>query len=172
MKDGISGYLLKLLGDFLYCHKQHVVLNRQHSSWENFNARVPQGSVLGPLLLLIYINNLSNGLSSTCKPFSDDTSLFSVVKDIQSSAAILRNYLTVISNWAFQWKMIFDPDLTKQAQEVLFSRKTKKLLHLSLSFNNIPLKNSVSQKHLGLKLDVKLNFVEHIKISLKKLLEP
>ena len=67
--------------------------------------------------------------------------------------------------------MIFDPDLTKQAQEVLFIRKTKKLLHLSLSFNNIPLKNSVSQKHLGLKLDVKLNFVEHIKISLKKLLE-
>ena len=171
MKDGISGYLFKLLGDFLYCHKQRVVLNGQHSSWENFYAGVPQGSVLGPLLLLIYINNLSNGLSSTCKPFADDTSLFSVVKDIQSSAAILRNYLTVISNWAFQWKMIFNLDLTKQAQEVSFSRKTKRLLHLSLSLNSIPLKNSVSQKHLGLKLDVKLNFVEHMKVSLKKLLE-
>ena len=171
MKDGISGYLLKLLGDFLYCHKQRVVLNGQHSSWENFNARVPQGSVLGPLLLLIYINNLSNGLSSTCKLLANDTSLFSVVKDIQSSAAILRNYLTVISNWTFQWKMIFNPDLTKQAQEVIFSRKTKKLIHPCLSFNDIALKNSISQKHLGLTLDIKLNFVEHIRNITQKLVK-
>ena len=53
--------------------------------------------------------------------------------------------------------------MTKQAQEVIFSRKTKKLLHPCLSFNDIPLKNSISQKHLGLTLDVKLNFVELIK---------
>ena len=67
--------------------------------------------------------------------------------------------------------MIFNPDLTKQVQEVIFSRKTKKLLHSCLSFNDIPLKNSISQKHIGLTLDVKLKFVEHIKISLKKLIK-
>ena len=67
--------------------------------------------------------------------------------------------------------MIFNPDLTKQAQEVIFSRKTKKLLQPSLSINNIHLKNSMSQKHLGLTLDVKLNTVEHIKMSLKKLVK-
>ena len=59
--------------------------------------------------------------------------------------------------------MIFNPDLTKQAQEVAFSRKTKKLLHSCLSFNDILLKNSISQKRLGVTLDVKLNFVEHRK---------
>ena len=59
--------------------------------------------------------------------------------------------------------MIFSPDLNKQAQEVIFSRKAKKLLPPCLSFNDIPLKNSISQKHLGLTLDVNLNFVEHIK---------
>ena len=59
--------------------------------------------------------------------------------------------------------MIFNLDLTKQAQEVIFSRKTKKLLLSCLSFNGIPLKNGISQKHLGLTLDVKLNFVQHIK---------
>ena len=59
--------------------------------------------------------------------------------------------------------MIFNPDLTRQAQEVIFSRKTKKLFHPCLSFNDIPLKNSISHKHLGLTLDVKLNFVEQIK---------
>ena len=59
--------------------------------------------------------------------------------------------------------MIFNPDLTKQVQEVIFCRKTKKLLYPCLSFNDIPLKNSISQKHIELTLDVKLNFVEHIK---------
>ena len=55
-------------------------------------------------------------------------------KDIQLSAATLRNNLMVISNWAFQWKINFNSDLTKQAQEVVFRRKTKKLLHPSLTF--------------------------------------
>ena len=75
---------------------------------------------------------------------------FSVVKDIQSTTATIRNDLMVISNWVFQWKMIFNPDLTKQLQEVMFSRKIKKLLHPSLSFNNISLKNSMFQKYIGL----------------------
>ena len=59
--------------------------------------------------------------------------------------------------------MIFNPALTKQAQDVILSRKTKKKLHPSLSFNNMPLKNSIFQKHLRLTLDARLNFLEHIK---------
>ena len=66
--------------------------------------------------------------------------------------------------------MIFNPDLTKQAQEVIFSRKTKKLLHPCLSFNDIPLKNSISQKHIKLTLDIMLNFVEHIKNITQKIM--
>ena len=104
-------------------------------------------SILGPLLLSIYINDLSDGVPSNCKLFADDTSLFPVVNDIQSSAAILRNDIMIISNWAIQWKMIFNPVFTKQKQEVIFSRKTKKLLHSCLSFNDVSLKNSKSQKH-------------------------
>ena len=69
-------------------------------------------------------------MSSNCKLFAGDTSPFSVVNDIQSTAATLRNDLTLISNWAFHWKMTLNPDLTKQAQEVIFGRKTKKLLTL------------------------------------------
>ena len=67
--------------------------------------------------------------------------------------------------------MIFKPDLSKQAQEVIFSRKTKKLLHPTLLFNNIPLSNSLFQKHLVLTLDIKLNFLEHIKNITKKKIE-
>ena len=65
--------------------------------------------------------------------------------------------------------MIFNPYLTKQGQEVIFCIKTKKLLYPSLSFNNISLKNSVFQKHLWLKLGVKLNFVEHMKNITQKI---
>ena len=80
--NGISGILLKLLGDFQYCRKQRVVRNGRHLSWESINAGVPQGSVLGTLLFLIYINDLSSGVSSDCKLFANNASLLSVVNDI------------------------------------------------------------------------------------------
>ena len=118
--NGSSGKCLKILHDFPYCRKQRVILNGQNSSWGIVNAGVPQGSILGPLLLLIDTNNLKNGVSSNCKIFVDDRSLLSVVNNIQSSSATLSNDLTVINNWIFKWKMIFNPNLNKQAQ---FSRK-------------------------------------------------
>ena len=117
----------------------------------------------------MYINDLANDLSSNCKLFVVDTSLFSEVNNIHTSAVNLSQDLNAISNWAFQWKMIFNPDLSKQAQEVIFSRKIKKLLYPTLLFNNIPLSNSLFQKHLGLTLDIKLNFSEHIKSITKKI---
>ena len=168
-QNGISGNLLKLLRDFLSYRKQRVVLNGQHSSWDNVDAGVPQGSILGPLLFLIYTNDLSNNLSSNCKLFADDTSLLSVVNNIHTSATTLSQDLKAITKWAFQRKMTFNPDLSKQAQEVIFSRKIKKLLHPTLLFNNIPLNNSLFQKHLGLTLDIKLNFSENIKSITKKI---
>ena len=66
---------------------------------------IPQGSVLGPLLFLIYINDLPDGISSLCKIFADDTSLFSKVYDIYKSGSNLNDDLEKISYWAYQWKM-------------------------------------------------------------------
>ena len=75
-QNGISGELLHILFDFLSNRKQMVVLNGQNSSWTNVHAGVPQGSILGPLLFLIYINDLSDNLTSNAKRFVDDTSIF------------------------------------------------------------------------------------------------
>ena len=61
-----------------------VVLNDRNSSWTNVHAGVPQGSILGPLLFLIYVNDLSDNLTSNVKLFANDTSLFSVVHDVNT----------------------------------------------------------------------------------------
>ena len=167
-QNGISGNILNTIIDFLSFRKQRVVLNGQVSQWANIEAGVPQGSILGPLLFLININDRSDDLSTNARLFADDTSLFSVVRDINTSAAHLNNDLRKISNWAFKWKMSFNPDPSKQAQEVIFSRKHQKISHPSIYFNNNPIESVSSQKHLGMILDTKSNFQEHIKNILTK----
>ena len=112
-QNGISGDIINILQDFLRNRKQRVVLNGQCSSWADVNAGVPQGSVLGPLLFLTYINDFSDGLKSECKLFAGDFSLFSVVNDINTSASNLNEELEKIGNWAFKWKMNFNLDLNK-----------------------------------------------------------
>ena len=161
--NGISGNLLNVITDFLYQRKQRVILNGQHSSWNNVQARVPQGSILSPLFFLVYINDLSDGLNSNPKLFADDTSLFSVVQNINSTANDLNSDLIKISDWAFQWKMRFNSDPKKQAQEVICSRKINKTDHLPLYFNENLVKSSSTQKHLGMILDTKVDFSLHLK---------
>ena len=166
-QNGISDDLLNILSDFIRNRKQRVTFNGQSSSWTNTNAGVPQGSILGLLLFLIYINDLPDGLSSNTKLFAGDTSLFSVVRDINTTAIELNKDL----NWAFQWKMTFNPDCSKQAQEIVFSRKLKKATYpslLFLLFNNNNVSQVNSQKHLGVILDVKLIFEEHLKTVFNK----
>ena len=126
-QNGISGELLNILIDFLNNRKQRVVLNGQSSNWVDVKAGASQVSIMGPLLFLIYINDLPEGLITNAKLFADDTSLFSVVRDIAASTEELNNDLTNISKWASQWKIIINPDLTKHAQKVIFSRKLNKI---------------------------------------------
>ena len=124
-QNGISGSLLKLFEDYLLGRKQRVVLNGFYSDYSPIESGVPQGSVLGPLLFLVYINDLERNIKSNVKIFSDDTMLFSLVKDPVTSAHDLNRDLDMIYQWAHQWKMEFNPDPTKQATEILFSCKKK-----------------------------------------------
>ena len=78
--------------------KQRVLLNGQTSEWRNITASVPQGSILGPLLFLIYINDLPGDLSSKAKLFADDTSLFFVTHDITTSENEINNDLNKVSD--------------------------------------------------------------------------
>ena len=167
-QNGIKDKLLCILIDFFKNRQQSVVLNGQFSSWTKVNAGVPQGSILRPLLFLTYINGLPKVLQSNPKLFADDTSLFATVKDITTSTVSLNNDLTKISKWAVQWKMNFNPDPSKQAQEFLFSQKISSKPYPSLYFNDNPVHQVPLQKHLGLFLDQKLSFDEHIQCILIK----
>ena len=166
---GISGELLNLLENYLSDRYQRVVLNGQTSSWTPVLAGVPQGSILGPLLFLIYINDLPNELQSNAKLFADDTSLFAVADDKNVCANILNNDLLTISKWAFNWKMLFNPDTKEPAQEVLFSRKKQVQIHPTISLNNVEVQRVPFQKHLGFILDEKLNFNQHIDSAISKI---
>ena len=132
------------------------------------NAGIRKGSILGPFLFLIYVNDLPNGLQSNPKLFADDTSLFATVKDITSSTVSLNNDLTKISEWMVQWKMNFNPDPSKHAQELLVSQKISSKPYPSLYFNDNPVHQVQIQKHLGLFLDQKLSFDEYIQCILIK----
>ena len=112
---GIEGELLLLLKNYLHNREQRVVSNGQTSEWKRIYSGVPQGSVLGPLLFLIYINDLPDGITSMCKIFADDTSLFSKVFYVNKSVTELNTDLEKINQLAYHWKMQFNPDPNKQA---------------------------------------------------------
>ena len=163
---GIEGKLLNLIN--LHARYQRVVRNGQTSTWELIKSGVPQGSVLGPLMFLIYINDLPDKIQSTCKIFADDTSLFSHVFNKDTSQDELNNDLQKVSDWAFQWKMQFNPDPNKQAQEVIFSKKAESKYSLPLTFNKAEVRTCRSLKHLGLILDKWIHFTEHINSKISK----
>ena len=121
--NGVSGSLLMFFQNYLNNRKRRVVRNGSYSGFSAVESGVPQGSVLGPLLFLIYINDLERNIKSNIKFFADDIMLLSIVKDPTISASDLNHDLNIIFQWAHQWKMEFNPDPTKQATEVLFSCK-------------------------------------------------
>ena len=140
------------------------MIKKKNNDWRKIMYGIPQGSVLGPLLFLIYINDLLDGINSLCKIFPEYTSLFSKVYDMHKSASEGSNDLEKISYWAYQCKMKFNPDLNKQTNEVIFSRKTgsNNLLYSPIKFNNNEISKFAHQKHLRIVLDSKLNFNAHV----------
>ena len=127
-------------------------------------AVIPKGSVLGSLLFLICRNDIPEGIKSICKIFADDTSLFSIVKKDELSQN--NSDLKKISEWAHQWKMLFNPDPRKQASEFYFSRKLNQDSRLPLEFND----NTVQtvKVYNGLSLAKKGNSNTHIDNKINK----
>ena len=117
---GVSGNIHAWFADYLSDRKQRVVLPGTVSDWTYIRAGVPQGSILGPLLFLLYINDIVNDIGSNIRLFADDTSLFIIVDDPVTAAGCINADLGRISNWASTWLVTFNPSKT---ETLLISRK-------------------------------------------------
>ena len=102
--------LLRWLHNYISDRLQRVVINGQASNWELIKAGVPQGSVLGPLLFLIFINDLTFVIKHCeIRMFADDTSLFLVVDNRITAANLINEDLEAVNRWATQWLVKFSP---------------------------------------------------------------
>ena len=156
-KAGITGSLLRWFENYLAERKQRVLIRGQSSLWGNIQAGVPQGSVLGPLLFLVYINDLADVVDCSIKMFADDTCLYVTVDDPVSSQIILNESLKNLKLWADQWLVKFNPSKTKTMY--LSNRNNEPP---PLHFSGEAVQEVIKHKHLGVTFNNKLTWKNHV----------
>ena len=114
----MSGTLDNRFKSYLSDRKQRVVLPSTVSEWTFIRVGVSQGSILGPLLFLVYINDIVRNIGSNIRLFADDTSLFIIVDNPVTTADSFNTDLNKISQWAATWLVTFNPAKT---EALLFS---------------------------------------------------
>ena len=164
-RAGITGSLLSWFSNYLQDRKQRVVLPGASSNWSTVQAGVPQGSILGPLLFLLYINDIVVDIQSSIRLFADDTSLYIIVDDPLGAAVTLNSDLSKIHRWASQWLVKFNPS---KSESLLFSRKVNKLYHPPVTMNYQEVTEVTSHKHLGIYFSNQCTWHEHIEYVKKK----
>ena len=156
---GICGDLLQWFSDYLSNRQQRVVINGQSSEWKSIKAGVPQGSVLGPLLFLIFINDLTFQVrSSEVRLFADDTILYVIADNPKDSIEALNSDLKRIKDWADEWLVKFSPPKTKS---LTISRQRPERAQ-PLIFDETNIEEVTSHKHLGICLSQDLSWGVHI----------
>ena len=133
-------------------------MNGYYSNWNSINAGVPQGSILGPLLFLLFINDIVDVVSNSMKLFADDASLYCIVDDQNETAESLNSDLNSLSTWASDWCVNFNASKTKP---MLFTRKPDVNIP-SLYMNDDVLEDVLKHKHLGIHFCPNGNWKDHI----------
>ena len=145
---GKDSDLLNWISDYLDDRKQRVVIRSCMSSFKRVNAGVPQGSVLGPLLFLIFVNDISDSLLSLTRLFADDSSLLCSAASIPDTEGIINHDLRILVAWANQWFIKFNQLKT---EAILFTLKQFENFP-NLIFNGTQIQFVDDHKHLGLTL--------------------
>ena len=157
---GIKGKVLEWIDAFLSNRRQRVVLRNGTSSWRTVTSGVPQGSILGPLLFLIFVNDIPASVETTAKMFADDTKLYSEIKN-KSDCDTLQHDLNILSAWSSQWLVRFNATKCvvlriKQSVEYLYT------------LNGVELEEVTEQKDLGVTVSNDLKPTKHISSIVKK----
>jgi hypothetical protein len=164
-KHGIKGRLLSWFMNYLKDRQQRVIINGVASSWGNIEAGVPQGSVLGPLLFLVFINDITNVVTN-CKIrlFADDTCLFIEVDNHEDAATQVNEDLAKIQDWSNTWLVSFSPQKTRDM--VITNKGPRDYPDLALDDQII--EKVTSHKHLGVTLSNDLGWKSHVYNIAKK----
>ena len=151
---GVQDLFLKTVSSYLSNRKQIVVVDGVKSNILETTAGVPQGSRLGPLLFIIYMNDIVSGIESDILVFADDTSLMASGKDPFETVKQLNRDLSKISQWAKKWRVTFN---AKKSKDIIFSNKC---LNNSppLVFDETNIERVNTHKHLGLILTSSLDW--------------
>ena len=120
---------------------------------------MPQGSILGPLLFLIYINDIVVDIHSSIRLFADDTSLYIIVDNPHQAANLLNADLAKMHLWVSRWLVSFNPS---KSESMTLSRKQNKPLHPPLNMAQLNINEVTSHKHLGLIFSDDGSWHEHI----------
>ena len=144
---------------YLHNRKQIVVLSGTNSDWTSVNSGVPQGSIFGPLLFLLYINDIVEDIDSSIRLFADDTSLYIIVDNPVEAANQLNSDLLKIHLSATKWLVKFNP---AKSESVIFSRKQNKPYHSPVVLNQEQVTEVTSHKHLGLVFSNDCSWHEHL----------
>ena len=159
-KWGICGSLLWWFEDYLKDRVQCVIINGQLLSWKLITAGVPQGSVLGPLLFLVFINDITNVVNHcNLRLFADYTCLFIEVDNREQAAIKLNEDLNNIQKWSLDWLVTFNPSKT---ESMVIGLKRNKETYPRLFLHNTPIVEVPNHKHIGLCLENNLSWHVHI----------
>lgn len=159
---GIQGQILGWIEDFLRNRKQRVTVNGKNSDWTGVLSGIPQGSVLGPLLFVIFINDLPDNVDSEVFLFADDTKIFRTITTPQDPD-ILQQDLNQLSNWSDTWLLKFHPDKCKQMKI-----GANYIQDAQYKLKDHVVKTVTNEKDIGVTIDTELNFEQHIGEKAKK----
>ena len=151
---GIRGNLLQWIKAFLIGRRQRVILRNGASSWRDVISGVPQGTILGPMFFLLFVNDMPDVVSSTAKMFADDTKLH---RNIYSAndCKDLQEDLNTLSAWSHHWLLRFN---ASKCVTVRF----RSAFHYVYSLNGIYLEEASEQKDLGVLISNDLKLSRHI----------
>ena len=160
---GIQGKLLAWIRSFLSDRSQKVIIDGEESGWKEVVSGIPQGSVLGPMLFICFVNDLPDVVKSNVYIFADDTKLFAKVPD---NATVLQQDLDNLQKWSDKWQLRFNASKCK----VMHVGKQTEISNYSMTANNktLTLETTQTEKDLGVNVDKDLNFEEHVQIQTKK----
>jgi len=160
---GINGLTKQWISAFLTGRSQQVVVNGEKSAPMDVLSGVPQGTVIGPILFLCYINDMPSSVSSQVRLFADDAIIYRRI-NTEKDTELLQNDLNSLENWEKTWKMSFN---ASKCESIIFSRKRSTRV-TTYFLHDTPLKLVTSAKYLGITLASNLSWSRHIDFTVKK----